>query len=283
MVLYFSATGNTEFIAKQIAKRNDDEALNLLTRIKEKDYSPLHSEKPFVICSPIYVCEMPRFFASFIKQLPLLGNRQVYFIFTSGGYEGIAGSLARLLAMKKKMIFMGWAGFKMPRNYPVSKSYPLLSYKESKERIKGSCDKIPKIVSRIKHGKKLRSRYITQLEKIITLPFNPVWVKYMHTAKPFYTTDKCVGCGKCVSACPKHLIELIPYDAGYAVACSSKGKGPDAMKKCSVSCIGCGLCKKNCPNDAVTVDSFLAHIDQDKCVACGACAAKCPKKCIHEI
>ena len=30
MVLYFSATGNTEFIAEEIAKRTGDEALNLL-------------------------------------------------------------------------------------------------------------------------------------------------------------------------------------------------------------------------------------------------------------
>ena len=34
MVLYFSATGNTEFIAKEIAERIGDEALNLLERIK---------------------------------------------------------------------------------------------------------------------------------------------------------------------------------------------------------------------------------------------------------
>ena len=58
MVLYFSATGNTEFIAKEIAKRTDDECVNLLTRIKEQDYTPIHSDKPFVICAPVYVCEI---------------------------------------------------------------------------------------------------------------------------------------------------------------------------------------------------------------------------------
>jgi flavodoxin len=33
MVLYFSATGNTEFIAKEIAKRLGDECLSILDKI----------------------------------------------------------------------------------------------------------------------------------------------------------------------------------------------------------------------------------------------------------
>lgn len=94
--------------------------------------------------------------------------------------------------------------------------------------------------------------------------------------------DKCKACGKCVAACPKKLISLIPYDAKFAVACSSKDKGPDAMKYCKSACIGCSLCVKTCPNDAVHVEDFIATIDQDKCVGCGACAQKCPRKSIIE-
>lgn len=94
--------------------------------------------------------------------------------------------------------------------------------------------------------------------------------------------DKCKACGKCVAACPKHLIELVNYDASYIVSCSNKDKGPVVMKKCQVGCIGCGLCKKNCPKDAIEVTDFLARIDQDKCEACGSCAEKCPKKVINK-
>ena len=75
MIIYFSATGNTEFIAKQLSERINDDSLNLINRIKEKDYSPIGSSAPFVI----------------------------YFVFTSGGYTGISGFLAQKLIKKKGM------------------------------------------------------------------------------------------------------------------------------------------------------------------------------------
>ena len=92
--------------------------------------------------------------------------------------------------------------------------------------------------------------------------------------------EKCKACGKCVDVCPKHLIKLIPYDAQYAVACSSKDKGPITMKDCTVGCIGCQICKKNCPSEAVEVVDFNATIDYDKCAGCGVCMEKCPRKSI---
>ena len=33
--------------------------------------------------------------------------------------------------------------------------------------------------------------------------------------------EKCVACGACVAACPKHLIDLVPYSAKHLVQCSS--------------------------------------------------------------
>ena len=97
MVLFFSATGNTEFIARQLALKLGDGCLNLLDRVKRGDHSPIHSEKPFIICAPVYVCEMPRFLAKYLKQQTFTGSRDVYFIFTSGGYAGISGQLAKAM------------------------------------------------------------------------------------------------------------------------------------------------------------------------------------------
>ena len=104
----------------------------------------------------------------------------------------------------------------------------------------------------------------------------------IHIVDGIAVVDKeaCKACSKCVAACPKNLISLVPYDSKHIVACSSKDKGPVAMKACDVACIGCGLCKKNCPNEAIEVVDFHAVINQEKCTKCGKCAEVCPKKCI---
>lgn len=90
----------------------------------------------------------------------------------------------------------------------------------------------------------------------------------------------CRACGRCIDACPRGLIEFVPYDAAHLVQCNSKDRGPAVMKVCSVGCIGCRICEKNCPENAICVVDNLAHIDQDKCTGCGICAEKCPKKII---
>ena len=90
----------------------------------------------------------------------------------------------------------------------------------------------------------------------------------------------CLGFGECVKACPKNLIELVPYDAKHAVQCSSQDKGKQVMTACKVGCIGCKMCERVCESGAVTVENNIAHIDQTKCTGCGACAEKCPKKII---
>ena len=95
--------------------------------------------------------------------------------------------------------------------------------------------------------------------------------------------SKCVGCMKCAAACPKNLIVKVPGVATDIVACNSTDKGAVVNKYCSVGCIGCMKCVKECPSDAITVENFLAVIDQSKCVNCGHCSDICPRGCIVDI
>lgn len=234
MVLFFSATGNTEFIARQLALKLGDDCLNLLDRVKRGDHSPLHSEKPFIICAPVYVCEMPRFLAKYLKQQTFTGSREVYFIFTSGGYAGISGQLAKAMVRKKKMKYLGHAEFKMPRNYVANDHYPMLPAEQVQERILNSCRHLEEVVADIQAGRKLKARHIWLFETIITLPFNPVWSRLKYKTDDFYTTDACVGCGKCERLCPLNNISL-------------KERKPVWGQECT----HCMACIANCPTEAI--------------------------------
>lgn len=235
LILYFSATGNTRFVALQLAERLGDEALDLLDRIKRGDHSPIHSDKPFVICAPTYVCEMPRFFADCLRKTPLTGSSDAYFIFTSGGYCGISGTLARGIAGKKGLRYMGCAELTMPRNYIANDHYPELETPEIERRIRASAEAIGPIAAAIDGGERLKSRHVWLFEVAITLPFNPVWCRLRQGVGDFRATDKCVGCGKCARLCPLNRIGIVDGRPTW------HGK----------SCAHCMSCIQNCPVGAI--------------------------------
>lgn len=98
--------------------------------------------------------------------------------------------------------------------------------------------------------------------------------------------DKCVGCGACVKACPRSIIELRnkgPKGKRVYVGCVNKDKGAVAKKACNAACIGCGKCAKTCPFEAITVQNNVAYIDFTKCKMCRKCVTECPTGAIKDV
>ena len=91
---------------------------------------------------------------------------------------------------------------------------------------------------------------------------------------------KCTACGRCITVCPKKLIEIAPDSARVRVMCNSRDKSRQVRINCRAGCIGCSLCTKACETGAITVIDNVAHIDYEKCSSCLKCVDKCPAKVI---
>jgi RnfABCDGE-type electron transport complex B subunit len=103
----------------------------------------------------------------------------------------------------------------------------------------------------------------------------------LHIVDGLATVDysKCTGCGACSKACPRGLIQMVPFahENMMTVACSSKESGKCTRAFCQVGCIGCGLCSKQ--SDAFAVQDNLARMDYAKFEPNGqneAAYNKCP-------
>ncbi len=93
--------------------------------------------------------------------------------------------------------------------------------------------------------------------------------------------DLCRACKRCISVCPKNLIELMPKkDIKAAVLCRNHDKAALVKKECDAGCLGCTKCVKECPENAISMDNFAACVDYNKCNGCGRCVSVCPNDTI---
>ena len=76
--------------------------------------------------------------------------------------------------------------------------------------------------------------------------------------------EKCTGCAACSKACPRNIIEMVPFSQEnmMTVACRSKETGKTTRSICKVGCIGCGVCAKQ--TEQFRVEDNLARLDYEK-------------------
>ena len=70
MILYFSGTGNSEYVAKRISKETGDKCINLFEKIRNHNVSEIHSERPWIIVAPTYAWRIPHIVQNWIQDTP---------------------------------------------------------------------------------------------------------------------------------------------------------------------------------------------------------------------
>lgn len=80
MVLYFSGTGNSRYIAAQIAQALCVPTLDLNVRIQAADTSPVQTGPDIVLVTPTYAWRIPRIVEQWLEATPLPQAQRIWFV-----------------------------------------------------------------------------------------------------------------------------------------------------------------------------------------------------------
>lgn len=232
MILYFSGTGNSEYVAKRIGRVCNDDAVSLFEKIRSSDYSQMHSDTPWVVVVPTYAWRIPRIVQGWLDHTSLSGNRNIYFVMTCGGNIGNAGKYLKKVVAAKNLYYMGCAEVVMPENYIALFMAP--AREDALDIIERAESAIDRAALSIKSGEPLLQPDVTVKDRISSGIVNDIFYPMFVHAKKFYATDACISCGKCAKVCPLSNIQL---DHGKPVW----GK----------NCTHCMACICRCPTGAI--------------------------------
>ena len=150
MILYFTGTGNSRYIAKRIAEALGDELLSMNDRIKAGDTSPVTSDERLVIVTPTYAWRIPRIVRDHLAETDFPCARQAWFVMTCGSEIGNAAKYNRTLCQEKQLTYMGTAQIIMPENYIPMFNAP--QTEEARQIVAKSEPDIDRVISAIKTG-----------------------------------------------------------------------------------------------------------------------------------
>ena len=206
MILYFSGTGNSEYAAKRIGKELQDQTLNLFEKLRDRDFSQMGSEKPWVIVAPTYCWRIPRILQEWLENTPLTGNKDIYFVLTCGGNIGNSGAYTKKLCRTKGMNDLGCIPIVMPENYIALFHTP--GKEEAMEIIRRAETAITEAAQLIKTKQPYCRPSVTLMDRLSSGIVNDLYYPVIVHAKKFYATDACISCGECETLCPLKNIHM---------------------------------------------------------------------------
>ena len=206
MILYFSGTGNSRYVAERIAKALDDELLSMNDRIKAGDHSPVPSDERLVIVTPTYAWRIPRIVRDWLAETGFPGGGQAWFVMTCGSETGNAAGYNHALCQEKQLTYMGTAQIIMPENYIAMFNAP--RSEEARQIVARAEPDMDRAISAIAKGQAFPPPRHNLYDRFMSGPVNPIFYSFFVKAKAFTASDACTGCGQCVRLCPTNNITV---------------------------------------------------------------------------
>lgn len=251
MILWFSGTGNSRFVAERLAARLNQPLREMKPGIVSTPLDIAGDDDKIIWVCPVYSWGIPPYVRSIIKKINFGSRSEAlthHLVLTCGDDCGLAAEMWRADLRKR-----GWKDacaytVVMPNNYVCMKGFDVDPKEIEERKLSEAPSRIDDIASRIssfhpESGKKetdvIRGRFAWIKTRIIY----PWFIRNAMSPKEFHSTDSCISCGKCAAKCPLDNITMLPVNT----AASRTKKRPSWGDNCA----GCLACYHVCPRHAV--------------------------------
>lgn len=223
MIFYFSGTGNTKFVAKEIAAGIGEDLLFIPDLIREGRYEfALQTGETVGFCFPTHGWQPPRIVREFIKKLKI-NTSYCWALTTCGDNMGEAMTILNkdleVVGLKATTMF----SVIMPESYVCLPFMYTDTEEKERQKIAAAKEQIPHIIECIRE----RKEGVEELEKggtprlysyVIGAYFN---AKMVNDKKFTVDDDVCIKCGKCAKVCPVDNITGTPPVWNHNGRCTS--------------------------------------------------------------
>ncbi len=229
MVFYFSGTGNSKWVAEEIAKGISDRTVDIAQYIKDgnDNYNVEKNEKiGFVF--PVYSWTVPKIVLDFVKKVMVTSDTFTFGVITCG--ENIGDAMKQL---KSLIPLSSEYSIVMPNNY-ILLGMDVDSDEIVELKIKTAKITIKAMVKEINENRKVSEIEKGSLAFLKTKLVGYFFNKYALDARPFFAESSCNSCGLCEKTCPTSNIIL-----------------EDGKPRWGDKCIQCLACINRCPQVAI--------------------------------
>ena len=206
MILYFSGTGNSKYVAQRSADALGDTLFNMNDRIKARDSSPIETGERIVFVTPTYAWRIPRIVQDWLLKTDLIGAKRAWFVMTCGSEIGNANKYNQALCETKHLAYMGTAEIVMPENYIAMFNAPQPD--EARKIVANAEPGIERAIAAIQADRHFASPRSNLYDRFMSSAVNPLFYPLFVKANAFTVSSACIGCGQCVRRCPANNITL---------------------------------------------------------------------------
>ena len=205
-IYYFSATGNSFVVARDLARGLDNAELIPISKALKIPDATAYERIGFVY--PVYMFGLPLIIAEFLRTLKIKPDAYIFSVTTSGGLKGRAHSLAKEILKKRGIDLASGFSVSMPGNYiPLYAAFSKKRQDKTFARQKIKTLEILDFVRRQKCGLMEEEPFLLNL--LLYMVFYRGGSAHIPlSAKGFWATDDCTKCGLCVKICPVGNIKM---------------------------------------------------------------------------